>query len=82
MAQPTLTIPPDNLTMRAHVIEECVPQLSIEDLKVVAAAINRRYAKLHDGQQREALEAHYAQGDRILSCSGEYREEVVFVKTT
>src|SRR5262245_12661813 len=60
MAPTTATVPADNLAMRTHVIEECVPQLSLADLEAVAEVMNRRYQELKAAQQRKVLEAHYA----------------------
>src|SRR5262245_59496364 len=60
MAPTTSTVPADNLAMRTHVIEECVPQLSLADLEAVAQVMNRRYQELKAAQQQRVLEAHYA----------------------
>ena len=60
MATTTHTIPPDNLPLRAHLIEECVPQLSLADLEAINQAMNVRYAELKAVQYQMALEAHYA----------------------
>jgi hypothetical protein len=60
MAKPTRTLPPDNLPMRTHFIEEVLPHLSLKDLEALSPAIMRRYEELKAVQLYETLEAHYA----------------------
>jgi hypothetical protein len=60
MATMPHTVPPDNLPMRTHLIEQCVPQLSLADLEAVGNAIVRRWQKLKTVERHVALEAHYA----------------------
>src|SRR4051812_36021973 len=60
MATTTRTVPQDNLPMRTHLIEQCVPQLSLADLEAVDNAIARRWQELKAVQQHVVLENHYA----------------------
>src|SRR5262245_56315991 len=60
IAKTTRTLPQDNLTLRTHIIEECVPQLSLADLEAVPKATAGRWQELQQAQRRLILETHYA----------------------
>src|SRR5215475_144519 len=61
MAKITRPLPPDNVTMRTHIIEACLPHLSLADVEALLPAVMQRLAALRETRRRLAQEAHYAQ---------------------
>jgi hypothetical protein len=46
--------------MRTHVIEKCLPQLSLADLEALLAAVVQRRQALQEAKRHQALASHYA----------------------